>query len=166
MKICDVKNMERINHLKDRKLDAESAETFLTSALGEVVKRVGDCNAKRVLAEFLAFKFWHENLSCNVNDSILEVDVDYIRLNWEHFRKQVNECCKCSGGDLTEEIDYKFCAEVLHSLSDCISYEHPVEVCAALQKVFKGEDEIYIEGLRRLIHRMKTAVVTNKVAAV
>lgn len=154
--------MERINHLKDRKLDAESAETFLTSALGEVIKRVGACNAKRVLAEFLAFKFWHENLSCNVNDSIQEVDVDYIRLNWDRFRKQVNKCWKCKGGDLPEEIDYKFCAEVLYDLFDCISYEHPVEVCAALQKVFKGEDEIYIEGLRRLIHQMQAALVADK----
>lgn len=143
--------MERINHLEDHKLDLESAEVFLTSALEVVIKRAGACNAKRIFADFLAFKFWHENLSCNVNDSIQKVDVDYIRLNWDRFSKVTNKCYECKRWVLPEEIDYKLCAEVLHGLSDCISYKHPVEVCAALQKVFTGEDEFYAERLRRLI---------------
>ena len=81
----------------------------------------------------------------------LEADVDYIRLNWDRFSKVTNKCYECKGWVLPEEIDYKLCAEVLHGLSDCISYKHPVEVCAALQKVFTGEDEFYAERLRRLI---------------
>ena len=138
--------MKKIDHLADHCAETVRMEALWDEVLTLLSREEGGLDVKQKLAEVLAFKFWHENVSNHVNAIIETRDKDYIRIHWKYFRESLNK--HLENFVLSDVRDYAICAEALGNLSEWISYKIPKDkMRPALKAVFGDKSTHYVESL-------------------
>ncbi len=142
--------MKRINHIDKKLSDPIEFTRMLSSAkitLEEAFPNPAMCISGLIC--LLAFKYWHENISCGCNSAIEESDGDYGKDNWVLFGRNLTDFLRKAEmrGELiptwsqkiwSNDKTWSCFAKALAILSSWITYSRSIEENVTMIQNFFG----------------------------